>query len=82
MPDEVKMIGVGAYLYGAIYLVGCLATALVGGHHVAAILSVASAGASYMAQLSFLYLPRASAGIWAATIILSVAAGAALILGV
>lgn len=51
MSDEMKFAGIGAYLYGALYLVGVFVAALVLGNTAAALWAIAAAAAAYISQL-------------------------------
>ena len=51
MNDEMKFAGLGAYLYGALYLAGVFVAALFLGNTSAALWAIAGAAASYVSQI-------------------------------
>lgn len=81
MNDGLTVVTVGAFIYGALYVAGVFIAGLVWGNAAAVLLSIASAGVVYLAQLTFAFVPKASGLAWAAAITINVAAGASLLIG-
>lgn len=50
MNDQVKFLGLGVYLYGALYLVGVFVAGVVYGHQGAAYLAIVTSGLTYISQ--------------------------------
>lgn len=87
MNDEVRFAGLGAYLYGAMYLAGVFVFGLWSGNETAALGAVVGAGASYVAQIVVAFSMSGSVGsgvsacAWLAAVVISVFAGLSLLIG-
>lgn len=84
---NILVLALGAYLYGALYLIGVFVAALTLTDQTALFLSIFSAGASYVAQIVFAFAEGRHVpafitnAVWAVAAISGAAAGISLIGG-
>lgn len=87
MNDEMKFAGLGAYLYGALYLVGVFVAALVLGNAGAALWAIAGAAAAYISQIITAFRIAGAVGggpasiVWLIAGVIGAIAGLSLIAG-
>lgn len=85
--NEYQFAGIGAYLFGALYLASVLAAGLVQGNAYAVMWSIAAMGAAYLSQVITAFqivgVLNSSIGLlaWLASGIIAVIAGLTLLIG-
>jgi hypothetical protein len=79
---ETLTLAIGAYVLGAVYLGGVIATGLVWGSPAAVVLSLVAAGAGYLVQAISVLAPERRTAIqvlWSGSVVAAVASGVLLL---